>query len=368
MKKYLLLSVLLISFYCRQSNNEQERWRKIQEKEVSAVLEGKILKRNQSIIWSRWINFLLDDSTIMTTCYICRDTVYQMYRIKNDEVTDYFKFGKYGNGPEELFDIAICKNDSGELYIYETLSSQIRAFNVSISAKDSVIYTPIHFTKKNSRSLYNEILPFGKNRFIALGGNTDKPELLTLFYLELDSIIELHIPLIYKNNEASERTKNSAARKGDILKRVNNKQILYYGNWGRYAEIISFDADDNLQKRTVLASDAPIFEDSAMKGNPEYSNDTYMGMKGAVTETRIYLMPEPYTKREFLGNKDYKGYPNTYADKLYIFDWEGNFITSYQLNIPIERLAVYSDDTGLIGSTVDMETGEYEFVKYILPK
>lgn len=56
--------------------------------------------------------------------------------------------------------------------------------------------------------------------------------------------------------------------------------------------------------------------------------------------------------------KPYKEYPYYYNDEILVFDWEGNKVKKYVLDIPFEFFVIDEKDERMYTETVDLNMGE----------
>ena len=74
-----------------------------------------------------------------------------------------------------------------------------------------------------------------------------------------------------------------------------------------------------------------------------------------VSNNILHINTKEPTK-ESIENKEYKGLPNYFGDNLYIFDWNGQLIDSYLLDIPVCSFCVDSSNKYIIASSIDGES------------
>jgi hypothetical protein len=142
---------------------------------------------------------------------------------------------------------------------------------------------------------------------------------------------------------------------GKLKKRPHSEgDYLYYSNiYGNYAEIIHIDHTMQITQRKAFLNAYPKYQVAEDGLNPIAQEGDLGGLDAFVTAERIYVMPffsSPKPKKE--------GYPRGYNDEVFIFDWKGNFIKSYQLDKPVHTYFVVDEKrNALIASTVDIHNG-----------
>ena len=65
-------------------------------------------------------------------------------------------------------------------------------------------------------------------------------------------------------------------------------------------------------------------------------------------------------------NKEYKGYPGYFKDRIDVYDWDGNIIQRYETDQPFYNFIVSNDDSCLYTLSHDNETKEPTLLYYKL--
>lgn len=360
-RMYYLLLMLLLFTSCNQLHQNSL---KNFDSEI-LLMQGMALK-NDSIFWSGHIVGFMEDK-IITRCNNC-DLVFNVYTIKKDSVCFEGAFGARGQGPNELFyPKCYLDKENRTLHIFDINSSLVKAYQIDLSVQanlyDIETWKKIDFPQKEA-AFWSHFAPLSDDVYIGLGGG-DTMNLLSGVFLGEDNIQDLNICYPEDNNTSSDDgVKRMEYNKGDILKKTIGNKFLYSTRMGRYAEIITMDDDAKVTDRKIISGDYPIYETSADGLNPVHELQSYMGLKSYVTNERIYIMPEPYTREQYVNNKEYKGCPNNFADRLYVFDWEGQHIRTYDLDKPVSVFAVDENDSYLLATTVNTDNGEFYIERF----
>lgn len=332
-----------------------------QIKTKSILLEGKVLLQD-SILWSNCIEGF-SDNRIVLRCFLS-DTSYYIHQINADSLIYVTRFGRRGSGPHEFLNPISYINTDKTLNIFEK-TGKLKAFKIKLTSNiddyNNWIELPMAISEKEY--VWKKFIEQDSTMIIALGGDLYSKGLLSVIYPKENLIKNLDISYPLDNNEAGDGIKRFVYNNGDILKRPQKNEYVYYCSMGNYVEILDISDIYNI-KRRVIVDDYPIYEGSGL--NPQYDNESYTGVKTYVTQNYIYVIPEPYQKKEYLSMLNYKGYPNSYGDQLYIFNWEGDFVHLYELDRPISTFAVVEDDSSLYGATESLKDGEIYIVKYSL--
>ena len=333
-----------------------------------------LLKNTQNEIFLQGIVLHLDSfvvpgdlsligNNIIVKCNEC-DTVFVVYEIENNKLKHKKGFGRIGQGPCELIDYKHSYDfEKQDLYLYDNNSSAIKMFKINISEFEN-IYDYTNWKQiqmpESRQNLYTKFVSYDSTSLIGLGGDVFGSNLLTYINYEKNEISALEIEYPNDGLKIPDRIKNTAYRRGNILKKPKDQKYLYYNFMGQYAEIITI-SDINNSKRKVIVNNPPIYKAISDNMNCTYDENCFMGVKAYITDQLIYVMPEPYRKKEYLEYTNYKGYPRSYADELYIFDWAGNFLRYVRLDQPIDSFVVDEKDIFLYATSIDLE-GDFDII------
>ena len=328
---------------------------------------------SDSILWGSYLIDLMDGRLI--NIYFRKQPFFWTYRLDGDSLLYENRFLYPGEGPNEMMNPS-CHVDqvNQRFFLYSTTNGgQIgRFYKISVRPFSNLYYPESwekivcpqrkNFTWSSQNNVFEML---NDSTVIGLGGDNQGSNLLSMFTLGGDTIIDLPVSLPDDRNTSKPIVRRLVYNEGAIRKRESANQILYYCYKGNYAEIITFGEDDTITRK-VLVNDYPLYETAKDGFNRTYKMDCLMGLKAYTTDRFIYLFAWPLRKKEELQHLDYKGYSSTFNDYIYVFDWEGNYIKSYFLDTPIDYFVVSQDDSFLLGSTCDLETGDYYVRKFYL--
>lgn len=319
-----------------------------------------------SIIASANIVAFFDDKIITRIYGDHIFTIYQYDEIANN-VSYVGGFGKRGNGPFEFAGPAECFYDvlHKQLYLFDIQGNNVRTYRINLDSFDNLFNTAtweIITFPTIEKSFLTSFIPINENSFIGLGGSLERSNLLSIMHSESNTMEDLKISYPDDGINVEPITKRFVYNYGSLLKRPSTNDFIYYcTNWGNYAEIIKFD--EGVSQKTIVAN-YPKYKLAKDGMNSESEMQTLMGMRSYVTDKYIYLLPNFKTKEEFVnGENDRSPYSVFHMDRIYVFDWEGNYVKAYRLKVPIMQHVV-KDDEYIIGTSVDPESGDIVFAKF----
>jgi len=310
------------------------------------------------------------DNHILTRRYA--DYIYTIYNYDsdNDRIHRLGTFARRGGGPNQFSGLAECyyDNNGNNLYLFDINGgNEVRSYKIDLSSLDNIFtmdsWSTLSFPKF-VHSSFSAFVPLSDTDFLGLGGNYDQTNMLSKIHLDTKLVNDLEIDFPHDGINVKPIIKRRVYNYGKLLKNPSSNSYLYYcTNWGNYAEIIKFD-DNNSSHRNVIAGNHPMYRVAADGLNSASNSQTLMGMTASVTENYIYLLPNFRTKDEYLKKDINLLYPTDHADKVYVFDWEGNYVKAYQLDKSIRELVISRDDLYLLGSSVDPDSGDIIFIRF----
>ena len=362
----LVFFILLLSNSCTNKVEKKSDLRSLASEYIE--VNGTIIS-NDSIIESANIVAFFEDKIITRIYGDYIFTVYQYNEI-NDSLKYFGNFGKRGNGPFEFSGPVECFYDEehSQLYLSDLQGNNIKSYKIDLNSVDNLFKTEtwkIITMPVIEKSFLTSLIPIENNSFIALGGNLERKNLLSLVNYEAGTIEDLDVFYPDDGVNVEPVTKRFVYNNGQLLKRPSTNDFIYYcTNWGNYVQMIKNTGERIVQNSIV--TNYPQYKLSSDGIQFESEMQTLMGMRSYVTDKYIYLLPNFKTKKEFLAeensNSQYSGF---HMDKIYVFDWDGNYIRAYQLQVPIMQHIVM-DDKYIIGTSVDPESGDIVFVKFDL--
>lgn len=152
---------------------------------------------------------------------------------------------------------------------------------------------------------------------------------------------------------------NSLLFKNELLDRY-----LYVCGEGEYMETFTI-SDNTLTDRSAICTIYPEYEMGEDKMNYKLKpDDINRGFSVAVTHDFIYAKPKEFDIFMLREGATYKGYPCYFNDKIDVYDWQGNFIKRYELDIPVLSFVVDEKNETLYASSYELESGGMIVRKY----
>lgn len=153
-----------------------------------------------------------------------------------------------------------------------------------------------------------------------------------------------------------------------LLRQFASDRFALVGKRGNY--FILFDLKGNKAYNVnVVLDEYPRYTLAPDGINAQFSKEQGEGYRAQSTSRYIYLLESPFgTTDEWMHAEDYKGFPSGFRDKIQVYDWDGNYVKTYRLDIPVEAFMVTEDDSYIYGYTWDKESVEEKIAKFELPK
>lgn len=364
---YILFILVLVSCKERPANNTQ----KLRMLNSSFVdLKGNNLDCD-SLIASDKIVAYFDGHVVIRHFSDYIFTVYKLSENRSD-ITFVGKFGRRGNGPKEFFGIPqlYYNRDNNALYVFDIQGgNHVNVYQIDLFSTNNIFdessWKSIDFPVFE-HATFSSFVPLTDSIFLALGGDYDKANLLSAVQVGIKDYKALDMNYPDDGIKAAAIVKRGVYNYGGILKHPSANRFMYYcTNWGNYAEIID-NQDLALSSLHLVTADYPIYKVAQDGINMHSENYTLMGMRAQSSEKYIYFLPNFYTKEAYLKDDPNRSYPTDHLDKIYVYDWEGNPVKAYKLDKPLTEFIVDSNDTYLLGSSVDTESGDIVFVRFDL--
>jgi len=360
--------LFLFLLSCKKTSERQKIWYEITSQKSLPVLEGKRLSHALPIL-TDGLMFFVNDSIFLANSNR-NDSVFTFFKISDNELIELNSFGTLGGGPNETVSNFISYDSIKKMIYRYNIDGKIKTIGIDIKddldrVNDLSCYKSFYFPK-NNRSVYRDMtLVSGTDSFLVLGGDPTKAGFLSLIDVAKGTAMDINLSLPEDHNRAKNTVKWNLYMQGCILS-GNHNRFLYYCLEGRYAEIINIHNVDSVS-RTVIAYDYPLYREAPDGVRFRREDDSYIGLYSFVTENRIYIMPRLLRNGELKQTDNYKGYPIYYSDELHIFDWDGNYIYSFQFDKPVMGFIVNKDDKYILASSINIEDYELEFERFVLP-
>ncbi|MDR0989278.1 MAG: TolB-like 6-bladed beta-propeller domain-containing protein [Prevotellaceae bacterium] len=361
--KYTFIAFCLFLFSifygCKERANEHRGLE--QYRNYAAILKATPLI-SDSIIYGSSILYYRND-TIVLRCFQC-DELLSEYVIRDDSLRWIGNFARKGKGPLEIAGslVNLFQDELGIKYVYCTENGQIDCFQVGEFA-DSKTWKRMDFPQQKGAG-WSELAPSRDSLYLIIGGDLQTSTLFSVVDLKNYKISPIKDAL-YPNDQVEARPITKALvynSGGGIMKRpgATNEYLYFNHQFGNYAEIIEL-GDSMLLKRNAF-----------LKGYPKYKEEDtsdkedLRGLGAYVTNKWIYILPK-YSNNQIDTPKK-EGYPTSFNDEIFLFDWKGNFVTSYQLDRPVVRyFAIDEKRNCMYAKTIHPESDEEFLVRFQLP-
>lgn len=311
--------------------------------------------------------------------------VYEMCQLSGDTITKTAAFIRIGDGPYDLSDpyVFFISKENRKLYVGDWRSRKLIGIPFPLSshvpATDSWERISCPHGERSFLLAYGDEVSYAlsDSTFLILGGEIPKtwggtyegPEnFLSLAHIgeELMPVGGLAYPDSGKVN-IPVMLKRLVYNDTSLLKQPGNNRFALVGrNMGNYLILFSLSGRQAEDIR-IIRDEYPRYEMDDTGFDIRYDHQQKNGYAAQATSRYIYLLESPFsTVAEQLQAKDYKGYPADSRDKLLVYDWEGNLVASYKLDIPVTAFLVADDDSAIYASVANLEKGQDEIIKFQL--
>lgn len=275
-----------------------------------------------------------------------------------------YEFLHIGRGPFEVNQCAVKSRDD-TLYVMSYTPAGIQG----------VITVPVCRTDDKSGWRYEDIsevadIPMGgdfdvlQGQYVVLGDKYGQPNILSSITRGVDINVT---PLSWWPQD---KYKGSVISKQALYMNVskifaNGSKIIYACSEGRYVSILDFSSGSPAEQ--PIYDEFPVYKAAPDGMNAIRSPKSRRGVYAFATDSLIYISPLEYMIEDGRYIPDnYKGYPPYYIDRVEVYDWEGDSISTYILDRPFYNFYVSDDDKSLYTLTVDRETMYSEIYRYCI--
>lgn len=265
-----------------------------------------------------------------------------------------FHFGRKGQGPNEVMmmpnGVTIFNN---KLYFYSINQSAL--FFIDYRQESDCF--PEKVMASNREDQIMEITPIDFDKFVALGGFKEGRYLL----LDKDGgkiSYNFDYPTFDGDKDTSPMHKFMAFQ-GHLVSRPDGKSFFFAGSSSELFEIIEIRENDVMNKvfdfqgelaQFVLEGDGIKISSAAIK-----KESKMFFIDANCTQNYIYLL----ISDKIIGDDFYNAIR---SNKILVFDWNGNPVTSLSLDIEVNSIAVDSSDKVLYA----YDQGNEQLVKFNL--
>lgn len=317
MKKCLFIYVLAISItscICRKENNSMEvlRHKVIDIPGVIIGSPGGLQKKENSLV-------ILDYKS---------DSLFHLIDIKNNVY--WGAFGSKGQGPNEFNHPQNIQIYDDNLYCYDGDKAEIKRIEINNEEKRIACSTFVKFEDNWSF----DVIPISNQSFLANGCfeegmfrviNEKSETLFTIASYPYKDEGEKNIPNKFRAMAYQGTMRMN--RKGSIAFAVAQAKLIY---------LYRLEGMKLIKSGEIVDSYAKYKPDSSMPRSYSVvfdgkSPECYMDL--AVTDDFVYAL---YSGRTF---KEFK-MSCSECEYIYVYDWTGNFINLYKLDVPVSRICL----------------------------
>ena len=257
----------------------------------------------------------------------------------NEELPSFYYFGNKGQGPNDFLQpYSIQHIENNIIGTWDINARMYYEFALPDEKKEVSIDKRVRFEV----ILLSRVIKTAYNQFIALMMADD--EAMFLLADSTGKTVNTFFEYPYRNNDERQRFNNRArfsAYQGELATNPSKTKFVYASDKG---EIIHFyDIENNNIKPIVkIEKEYALYENREIPGGGTGVQLGTEGMRGYVS---IYAT-EQFVYALFSGKK--VGETNSRAaHTLRIFDWNGNNVKEYELDVPSLYLCVSDDDSKL---------------------
>ncbi len=331
MKNKVLFLILLALISCNTNHKALDNY----FNQSSIKLKSKTIKIKNSFYGDAFSIEIYDSLLFLLDSY--NNNEFSLIDIKNKQFIK--RFGKKGNGPNEIIGVGDIKLDvQNKKWIFLTNNHKLCEYNISDIVNDSI-------------PVFNEVTMFDNEKgvpFTAVTLNNNSGFITTgLFHYGKYGIYNYNGKLIkeigeIKKGPDQEKIDNfllGMGYQGRLLAHPYENKIVHLSINCDLIEILNYNNKNNFLIKSFQTY-FPIFSDLINTDSKAIatSKDNKLGYTNfAVTSKYIYA---PYSGRTFdkHSGKSFK------TNKIYVFDWELNPVKIFELDYDIWTIAVSEDD------------------------
>lgn len=373
MKVIICIVGIIILVSCSTNNkNKTELVIKNELKEKTCEqtpLIGEVISSDSDIPFGNIID--IADGHILFSSYYTNHA-FKVYRIENNNLVESGQFLKYGEGPFEMAQpYSFYDKLKNQIYIYDYNGRLGKVYSIELHPIENLYNTSkweeIQIPVIQDYFLGNSMRKMDDDSFVILGSKVRSNKLLSKIDLDNNTIFELNhsYPEMDGTFKIDPVVKQGVYFNGVIEKHPYSNRLVYACGSGKYAGIIDFDPITSTIKNTSIFTIYPKY--TTTDGlNRSYLDDCLRGMQVKVTDEYIYILPSQLTKGDVRRKALYKGYPNYCSDELLVFNWKGELLKKYLLDVPVYSYIVDESDNWLYAVTVELDDEGQIMKKYKL--
>lgn len=281
---------------------------------------------------------------------------YAVYKIKGDSLIYEGKFMRRGNGPYEM-QMPRLKYRPGkkELVVYSADPSKNDFYLINLVNFNHLYETRCWKAMKLPALSSRGCLEFVNDSTYLHSSYTQQNSLFSLACKGVnESFINLNLRYPEDRNNADLLLMRSLF-KGQLVKHPRKPAFIYSSSYFKY--IILFDLEnENITKIRCISTELPDYK----RISDPYRMFTFNGKAQdgcktvIATEKYIYIGYNNMTWEDINNKVQFKGYPDSYFDRINVFDWGGNFIKRLVLDNPVDFFVIGDDGNYLYASSIDL--------------
>lgn len=328
MRKMIYLFIFLSLLSCSKNNM------KINEIfQQSSLLQHKKMIDDKTYLIGSSGKMLIVDSILIALDYSAQ-SVLHLFDIKNNIYIN--GLGKKGQGPNEFLHPASLTYFSHKSFlVYDLLDNTLKKISIDSLMSGNVFYEKLINFDSISNSF---VFPTAYNNYIAFGlYESNMFKLIDQQNNEIGSFIDF--PIKSKEKKGIDHRNIALAYQGTLNISPDKNKIVYASYYGTIIGIYDIN-HSSINQNFLLVCDHPMYS-VQNEGN---------GMSSPISKDGISAFRDLYTTDRYIyslysGNKISELKEKAFEAKdIYVFDWEGNSVIHYYLDVPINNIAVLPDD------------------------
>lgn len=332
----------------------------------SRRLKGTLMKVDSLFNGSYFLG-MADDYMFMASYDV--DSIIYVAKAKNDSLLSQYSFLSRGQGPDEVNHFYTWIEGS-ILTVIDYAGSLNKGFRIDCRSRETV--QSGKWEKICFSPAAKEVFTSGSSRFtllndsaiLFLGGRDNYPEFLSVYQLNTGKVF----PVGYWPDDGFTGKNHLKQRvymeNAYLFKQKGHDRYLYHAGNGRVVMLFEL-SDGKMVKQHYIFNAFPQYElrSDGLNYRVKYPDEkSCEALSISTTERYIYMMVSPNIQ-----DKLYKGYPYYYGDKVLVFNWEGDFVTEFDTDVPFCSFVVDDSDGYLYSESLDKGTREDIVIRYKIP-
>lgn len=320
--KHINVIILLVALLSACKGKEQN------ESVSVSALKHEVLMDDSFLIGQVREMTLMDDSIPVL--------LNNMRAEKAVHILDYvnqrdMEVGNLGQGPDEFLFPSSLSVDGQTLSLWDI--NKKRYSSIRLSLKDSTFQISHRFSADQSL-LHTQILPLSDNTYLATGFYEKHRFIL----LDENGGCIKGMEDIFARDEEEKKISGFARAQvyqGKMVVNPSKTKLLHALTTSDILSFYDIQADGTLKSIKEEVRSYPKYNPD---GAQDASSMTCYYMDAYATDQYVYLL---YSGRKMMDSVEKSEQGNT----IYVFDWEGNKVKEYQLDIDIANMCVTKDDS-----------------------